>query len=50
MPTEYTCPACGFSVLLPNVAAEEVSPNEEMGCNNIGKHPGGDVVVMKPAE
>jgi hypothetical protein len=46
MPTEYKCPSCGSTVLVPNVASKEISRYEEMGCNNIEQHEDNEAIVM----
>lgn len=50
MPTEYTCPGCDSSVLVPNVAAVSIGRDEQIGCNNVEEHDDGDPLVMWPED
>lgn len=46
MPTEYTCPGCGSSVLVPNKAADIIDFDEQIGCNNVEEHDDDEPLVM----
>lgn len=48
MPTEYVCPGCGASVLVPNVAAAQIARDEQLGCNNVEQHDDNTALVMWP--
>lgn len=50
MPTEYTCPGCGSSVLVPNVADVHITWDEQIGCNNTDEHEDGKSLVMWPED
>lgn len=46
MPTKYVCPGCNVEVLVPNRAAEIISFDEQIGCNNTEEHEDDDPLVM----
>lgn len=50
MPTEYECPGCGHTVLVPNTAAVHIGRDEQIGCNNVEEHEDGGPLVMWESE
>jgi len=46
MTTEYKCPSCGSTVLVPNVASKEIGLNKELGCNNTEQHEDNEAIIM----
>lgn len=46
MPTEYTCPGCDATVLVPNQAAAILGRDEQLGCANTTDHDEGEPLVM----
>jgi len=46
MTTEYTCPGCDSTVLVPDAAASLLGMHEHIGCGNTDEHDSGDSLVM----
>lgn len=48
MPTEFACPGCGSTVLIPNRAAQLIQDwnDEYVGCDNTDEHDDGEPLVM----
>lgn len=46
MPTEYECPGCGYTVIVPSKVAAILGPGEGLGCGNVDEHENGEPLVM----